>query len=227
MATFQIQNAPDNVNLTNFRAYLGSTPLSKSARFIAAIIPTGNMLLGSTTPVGRSRRILNNLMFQCESTELPGRGFMNADFRYYGPSFKLPFQTSYEDIVLNFLCRDDFLEREFFDDWMDLINPPTNFDFQYRDDYSCNIQIYQYSEAERSSNDNRPVVQYAFTLRDAWPVLVNPQPVTWADDGFHRLSVTFTYTKWIRESQTLKKNDIVSGATILPEGTGKFFPKVR
>jgi hypothetical protein len=138
------------------------------------------------------------LVYLCEVAEFPGRGFINIDnLRYYGPSFKMPVQSSYEDITLTFLCRSQGLERQFFDDWMDMINPVTNFNFAYRDDYACQIDIFQFSEYATQAEDESDAV-YLFSLQDAWPVLVNPQPVTWADDQFLRLGVTFTYYKWTR-----------------------------
>jgi hypothetical protein len=80
---------------------------------------------------------------------------------------------------------------------MDLINPVTTFDFNYRDDYACQIDIFQFSEYD-SEDYGSSDVEYMFSLKDAWPVLVSPQQVTWADDQFLRLGVTFTYTKWMR-----------------------------
>jgi hypothetical protein len=35
-------------------------------------------------------------------------------------------------------------------------------------------------------------------MHNAYPILVNPQPMTWSDDIFQRLVVTFTYTHWTR-----------------------------
>jgi len=142
--------------------------------------------------------MFEDLIYLCEVAEFPGRGFQNVDLRYYGPSFKMPFQTSYEDINLTFLCRSNSIERQLFDDWMDLINPVNTFDFNYRDDYACQIDIFQYSEYDKKGGYGSSDVEYMFSLKDAWPVLVNPQQVTWADDQFLRLGVTFTYTKWTR-----------------------------
>jgi hypothetical protein len=133
-----------------------------------------------------------DLSFLCETAEFPGRGFMNVDVRHYGPNFKLPYQTTYEDINLAFLCRTEGLEREFFDSWMETINPTQTFDFEYKNNYSCNIDIFHFSDVEGDG------AMYHFRLIDAYPILVSPQPVTWADADFLRLGVSFTYTKWIR-----------------------------
>jgi hypothetical protein len=74
-----------------------------------------------------------------------------------------------------------------------LINPVNNFTFAYRDNYKARIRIYQIPENKTSDS-----LLYQFVLNDAFPVLVNPQPVTWADDQFLRLGITFTYHWWER-----------------------------
>jgi hypothetical protein len=160
--------------------------LAKACRYVVRIIRPGE-------------RVSEDLTYLCEATEFPGRGFNNVDLRYYGPNFKLPFQTTYEDINMTFVCRSQALEREFFDDWMEQINPTSHFDFEYRDSYSTEITIFQM--AEYGDFTHEPT--YSFSLFDAYPVLVNAQPVTWADDNFLRLTVTFTYTKWRRRNKDL------------------------
>jgi hypothetical protein len=167
--------------------------LAKSCRFAVKISPSS-----INNPLNKYFDLFEDLVYLCEVAEYPGRGFQNVDLRYYGPSFKMPFQTTYEDINLTFLCRSQSPERQLFDDWMDLINPNTTFDFNYRDDYACQIDIFQFSEYDSMGGFGTMDAEYMFSLRDAWPVLVHPQPVAWADDQFLRLGVTFTYTKWSR-----------------------------
>lgn len=184
MATIQISNTPTSLDLLNFRAivdkYKGP---ARSCRFIARILPVGQFLTGYGG-------FMQDLSYLCEAAEYPGRGFQNVDVRYYGPNQKLPFLSSYEDITMTFICRNGSREREFFDDWQTIINPVNTFDFNYRDDYAAQIEIFQL--------DDQAVGQYKFVLHNAYPVIVNPQPLTWADDQFLRLGVTFTYSWWTR-----------------------------
>ena len=113
---------------------------------------------------------------------------------------------------------------------MEIINPTNTFDFAYKDNYKCQINMFQFSEAGRrtTTDPNRensipsptnteftePLATYAWTFHDAWPILVNPQPVTWADDNFQRLAVSFSYTKWTR-----KNRDPQSGTFTLAAGS--------
>jgi hypothetical protein len=194
MATYNIPNAPKQLDMNTFKAFADAQDgLAKSCRFVAVIRPIGALIVGYSD-------IAKDLMYLTEVAEMPGRGFMSAEVRYYGPSQKYPYQSTYEDISMTFLCRSKSLEREFFDDWQWYINPNNTFDFNYKDEYRSVIDLYQYSDFDKN-NSGGPTAEYMFSLNGAYPILVNPQPVTWADDQFTRLSVTFTYDWWTRKNK--------------------------
>ena len=217
MASFNINDAPRELEMTDFMSVsndLGG--LVKACRYAVLIsqprvaLQTGNF--GTSTGNG----VLRDLTYLCEATEFPGRGFNTIDLRYYGPNFKVPAQTVYEDLNMTFICRAESYERQLFDDWMEAINPSQSFDFKYKDDYSTTITLYQYTEVATDQEQTVPKATYAFTLYEAFPVLVNAQPVTWADDGFQKLTVTFTYTKWRRKGYDPepRQYSLVQGASV-------------
>jgi hypothetical protein len=196
MASYNIDNAPQELGMVDFRSISDDFGgLAKNCRFAVVIRPIGTLI----RPYNDFAR---DLTYLCEIAEFPGRGFLNVDLRYYGPNFKLPFQSQYEDISLTFLCRAESFERQFFDDWMLFINPINTFDFNYRDDYISEIDIYQYSEVagDEEVGEDFYNPQYYMTMHNAYPLLVNPQAVTWADDQIQRLTVSFTYTHWSRRN---------------------------
>jgi hypothetical protein len=68
------------------------------------------------------------------------------------------------------------------------MNPVTNNLRFPKDDetrYMTNIQILQYDDFIKQI--------YAVKLIDAYPIGVASQPLSWSDDGFHRLTVQFAY----------------------------------
>jgi len=209
LASTVIQNAPKDLDMSTALSILSdSGGLLKSARFIVRILPTGNLLQRIN-----SNGIVSDLMYLTEIAEMPGKGFMNIDVRYYGPNHKLPFQSTYEDANFTFLCRTNSFEREFFDNWMYIINPTTHFDFSYRDEYYCDIQLFQFSDY--SDDEDSPEVKYKLTLKNAYPILLNPQPMTWSDQLFQRLVVNFTYTHWVRDDfkQPTQSDTLIVGVT--------------
>lgn len=219
MASINFSDAPsiDTASVANFRAIADAHGgLARANRFVVRIVPVGEML----REIAISGDILRHLSFLTELAEIPGRGFQNVDLRYYGPSFKLPFQTNYEDLNLGFICRARGMEREFFDDWLQVVNPSNTWDFNYRDDYRSDIQIFHLTDTESQApgamsfgNNNNPSQSnaiYKVTVRNAFPIIVNQQPLLWQDDQFMKLTVGFTYTHCIREGldpiQTLPNN---------------------
>lgn len=200
-----VKNPPQALTMLDVQAIANRAGgYAKSCRFIVRIMPVGDLLRKKIVARGTTS-MLSELSYMCEATEMPGRGFMNLDNRYHGPNFKIPFQTQYEDLSMTFLCRAGSQERQFFDDWMETINPTNLWDFNYRDTYTALVHIYQLADfpekvAEGASLPRlpAPVALYQWTLHDAYPILVNPQAVTWADDNFQRVTVSMTYTKWTR-----------------------------
>lgn len=167
--------------------------LVRSCRFAVRIKPQGDLTRGFI-PLSR------DLVYLCEMAELPARGFSVIDnIRYYGPGFALPVQSTYGDVSFTFMCRAASLEREMMDTWMSIINPTDTYDFRYRDDYRAEIDIFHFGEVSDGINYDAPEAHYCISLIDAYPVLVNAQRMTWADDQFQRLDVTFTFTKWLRK----------------------------
>ena len=133
-----------------------------------------------------------NLALQCEAAELPGKTMTTADVKIYGPTFKVPYQTQYSDTSLTFLCTNEFYERKLFDRWMEAIHPTDTNNLRYpkgdKSRYLTNIKIIQYDDFIKQI--------YAVELIDAFPIGVAPQSLSWADDGFHRLSISFAYQKY-------------------------------
>lgn len=199
MASFNISNPPANLTMLDFRAKLDNLGApAKQCRYFVRIIPTGvnNKLLG----LGYNF-LLDDLSYLCDATEFPGRQFEVSEARYYGPSIIFPYNTKYsQEISMSFITRAEGFERQLFDDWLGLINPINNFNFEYPRNYYATINVYQLSEAPRtgSSRPTAPKATYMWSLQNAWPATVNPQQVTWADNDVLRLSVSFLYQFWTR-----------------------------
>ena len=132
------------------------------------------------------------LALQCEAAELPGKSIITADAKIYGPGFKVPYQTQYNETSLTFLCTNEFFERKLFDKWLESIMPTDTNNLRFpkgkNSRYLTNIKVVQYDEFIRQI--------YAVELMDAFPIGISAQPVSWGEEGFHRLTVQFAYQKY-------------------------------
>lgn len=212
MSTLQISNAPENLDLQSFRSTIDSySGLALSCRY-AVMIKLKNAI-GS-----REMTALNNgkdFTYLCEATEFPGRRYQYTEYRYYGSAVPFPYITDYDPINMTFICRNDFSEREFFDDWMQSINPTTTYDFAFPDQYTAEIALFQMSERNEAT--------YEFTLRGAYPLAIHPQPVSWADDSVQKLTITMGYAEWLRSSKDVDSN---SSFSLVKKSSVAFEPKV-
>lgn len=154
--------------------------LAKPSKFTVTVnLPTG---------VGGPMNA-KTLSLRCESATLPGRTLATLDHRIYGPTEKYPYQTSYEDIVMTFICEDGLLEKAAFNSWMDLINPLESWDFEYKKNYAVDINIKQFDVSNNLTHE--------VTLYEAYPIAVNQLDLDWSSDApYHKLSVVFAYTYW-------------------------------
>ena len=139
------------------------------------------------------------ISLNCESAEIPGRDLTTSDTRIYGPSFKTPYMTSYNDISFTFLCDAALVEKRVFDEWLSMVNPRNTFDFEYRDSYTSTVVIEQLADNQLTT--------YSCRLIDAYPIQVNAIPVNWSDDNFQRVTISMTYRYWLENGATLEEVD--------------------
>ena len=159
-----------------------------------------DVLIPVPLPLLQFLGITKQLNLRCESTNLPGRTMATAEQKFgTNPVEKHAYQANYNDLEMTFIVGNDMQEKIFFDSWMEYINPSDTFDFKYSKSYMCEIQVFQFSDVAKAQGDNAPKPVYQWTLLQAWPILVNPQPITWADStDILKLSVRFSYKNWYR-----------------------------
>jgi hypothetical protein len=132
------------------------------------------------------------LALQCETAELPGKTIQTEDVKIYGPIFKVPYQTQYAETSLTFLCTNEFYERKLFDRWMEAIMPTDTNNLRFprgqNSRYLTQITITQFDDLIKQI--------YAVNLIDAFPIGIAAQPLSWSEEGFHRLTVQFAYQRF-------------------------------
>lgn len=153
--------------------------------------------------------ITRYLSLQCENAELPGKSLITSDVKIYGPTFKVPYQVQFQETTLSFICTNEFYERKLFDRWIEAIMPSDTNNLRFpkgeNSRYLTNIKIIQYDDLVRQI--------FAVELLDAFPISIASQPLSWAEENFHRLSIQFAYQKYkvIYDSQY----DLVKAASSL------------
>jgi len=151
-----------------------------------------NNLFGNDSNPTSDPAITRYLGMQCEQAELPGTSLITADAKIYGPIYKVPYQKQYNDMNMTFVCTNDFYEKKLFDKWIECIMPPDTNNLRFPKGnstrYLTDITVIQFDEFIKQI--------YAVKLIDAFPVSVSSMPLSWSDDGVHRLTVSFAYQRF-------------------------------
>jgi hypothetical protein len=170
-----------------------------------------NVVIDVPTPISKAIGLTGgDLMFQCDVAELPGRQIDLLPIRHNTFIDRIPIEVTYPEITLQFICRQDLLEKKLFDFWMEqmigskedryhgLVKYKRKDDYEQR--YDCTITIFQKFQIPTETN------AAAIKLIEAMPTTVSSMPLSWGDQNFHKLSVTFAYRKW--EDETIKLTDL-------------------
>jgi hypothetical protein len=212
---------PDYIN-----KFISSSALEKFFNIPNNIIAEITADINSITGNGRDETKTSNpalsryLALQCESAELPGKTLLTQDVKIYGPGFKVPYQTQYTETTLTFVCTNEFYERKLFERWMEAIMPTDTNNLRYSKDentrYMTNVQIIQYDDFIKRI--------FIIELIDAFPISIASQPLSWSEEGFHRVSVQFTYQKY-RVVYSGSYDIAAAAAALFGVKASKFFDK--
>lgn len=178
-------------NLDNFR----NQNLLRSCKFAIRIDRHPNVLDYYSGTNLREFTVL------CDSVEFPGRTITTSDFNIPGrQKVRTPYKRDFNEVTLTFYHNAKFPIYQYYSDWLDEISPNTTSN-RYFDDVVNDIRIFQFYDTAAAystalGGGGGPHVKYTdmeVKLFNAYPVTVASLPSNWADDGFHKLTVTFAY----------------------------------
>jgi len=165
--------------------------------------------------------ILNSktLSLRCESATFPGRTIATTDLKIYGPVEKIPYSTTYDDISFTFIVTGNMLEKELFSAWLWKINPYDNWNFEYKENYVCDITITQYDITDNEI--------HSVSLVEAFPISINQLDLDWSNDNaYHKLTVTFAYKYWYT-SATAERNHAIGSSRNNMQSLSENVPNVQ
>ncbi len=191
-------------DIDSFTAEMHSVGFARPSDFEVEI--GGDIL----SKVGSSFGLSSSLMFRVNTAELPQRNVEAISYAEYGAPYKIGGGVNYVDTPISIICSPDLREREFFMRWQDLIggfhrNPDLDadqrknqFNIGYYDNYVAKkgITIYQL--------DQQGFKTYAVDLIDAYPIVVSPLSLSWANGSevqVMNVTIAFRYFEERNQSQ--------------------------
>jgi len=184
------------LSVQNILSTINKSGVAKSSHFEVQVIgPKGPLTNKLDTNYERE------MIYRADSCELPGRTIQTTDYKFsnYGPMSKLAYGQQYSDSSVSFIMSEDLREKEYFELWQDsMVNTgafevgggqpnrsTSKFNARYFDNYAGTIIIRQYATA----GDLRSI----HTLKECYPIIINPISMTWGEDNLVRMSVTFAF----------------------------------
>ena len=173
---------------------VASTSFSISKlRAAVNVVARPNMFDCRLTGAAAFNNRIPDFSYRCEKAEFPGRTIATTDDTFAGPTMKLPYDMTYNDITLSVICSEDMRERAFFETWMDyIIKPATANDagtIAFHEDYARGLKL---EITQLSSANGKPLCVY--TCYDVYPIAITPMNATWDEvNTYQRFGVTLTY----------------------------------
>jgi hypothetical protein len=191
MATAVISGTASGYAISNLRSKLGA--IARPNNFLVSL-QTPSFTQGGSVRADKPNQstIAQTFEFRCERAELPGRTVATSEDIGSGPTIKLGYDITYNDIQLSIICATDMKERKFFEKWMDyIIKPwgsPDAGTVAYYSDYALGNTLF----VSQLDDTGKTILTYQCT--DVYPIALTPMNATWEETNtYQRFGVTLAY----------------------------------
>ena len=191
MATYGVSGTASGYAISNLRAKLGA--IARPNNFLVSL-QTPSFTQGGAIRSDKPNQydIAPTFEFRCEKAELPGRTVATSEDMGSGPTIKLAYDMTFNDIQLSIICANDMKERKFFEKCMDyIIKPWGSLDagtVAYYNDYAKNNTLF----VSQLDDTGKTILTYQCT--DVYPIALTPMNATWEETNtYQRFGVTLAY----------------------------------
>lgn len=209
--------------------------LLKSAKFCIQIPVLTRPVNGRASIAGANEEIPSeDFTFLCDSVEFPGQTLTTSEFRMPGKlKLKVPYLRELNEVTLSFYHNSKLPIYKIFSDWVSGASP-TNTTNRYFNELVCpKIKLIQFDEVAGARGFIRDIFDFSaqpqggssvnFTkymtvnLLNAYPLNFASMPANWADDGFHKMTVSFFYEDLLIETgiKNLTFKDLMDSGNIV------------
>ena len=149
--------------------------------------------------------------FLAMSVLLPSKQFATNENRMYGFSKNIPYDVTYEPILVTFLNPNDWSTRKFWDEWLDYIQNPSSFNMQYYSKCTGTVEISVYDEEHTVLNPSQ--ARYTAVLQEAWPERMSAYALGYENSDLGNFEISIRYKQWYEKGTTRHVKAASSRAT--------------
>jgi hypothetical protein len=173
-------------NINTFKSELNKTGIVKTSNFEVQITPPTAIT---------NADLLKSMAMRAQSVSMPGRSISTVDYEIYGPVQKIASGSQFDDITINFILSESLTEKEFFENWQDLIVGKyrqsegkavyDQMDLSFYNTYIGELIITRFDDLGKPKKKLKCI--------EVYPSNVGNISYTWADVNIATLDVTFAY----------------------------------
>ena len=132
--------------------------------------------------------------FLALSVLLPSKQFATTENRMYGFSKNIPYDVTYEPILVTMLNPNDWSTRKFWDEWIDTIQNPSSFNMNYYKNMTGTIEICVYDEETTELSPDKAT--YTAVLQEAWPERISAYALGYENSDWGNFEISIRYKQW-------------------------------
>ena len=130
--------------------------------------------------------------FLAKSVLMPRKGFATTEQRIYGINKTVPYETSFEPVLLTMINTNDWAPRIFWDEWLDHIQNPSTKNMTYYKESVGTVYINHYDDSHTSIGSPN----YTVTLKEAWPENISAIALAWENKDIQDFEISLRYKYW-------------------------------
>ena len=159
--------------------------LSRRWKYSMSITPPRSM----SSSVGAGK-----IDFLAMSVLLPSKQFATTEQRIYGINKTVPYETTYEPILVTMLNPQDWSTRKFWDEWLDHIQNPSSKDMTYYKSMIGQVEISHYDETTTVQDPSQ--ARYTAVLEEAYPERISAYALGYENADLGNFEISIRYKQW-------------------------------
>ena len=169
--------------LKNFIALVKTEGLMRTSRYSIVLSPPKGM---------RGQRDMRKLQLFCSEAQLPGLTMSTTQIRMFGEVRESPYEKMFDNITLSFYVDNNMKVKQFFDDWMSVIQNPTTRNFEYYKNYITDMVI--------DVEDTKDRKRYEIKLFECYPKNIGGITMSQESKEVMKIQVSMNYKYWTSRS---------------------------
>lgn len=179
--TIQTVRIPDY----NIQAFTNQN-LLRSAKFAVRFLTIPSFL-------PRTSVDLRKFTYLCDSIEFPGQTVTSTDYRIPGKlKIKVPYLREINEVNFSFYFDNTLPLYSVMNEWIRGMSLTSDSN-RYFDDVIGQISLFQFEDTEKNFDTKDMKTNMRVDLQNVYPLNIQAMPSNWADDGFHKINISFFF----------------------------------